>query len=254
LRIDPSAPAITFDGATFPAQTWYPHEDKAALPLQGLILTIATFAALRRGDARQRLLAASVIIGVLLYIATFKWQPWGNRLVLFLVVAASPLAGIWLERLLSSARRSLMVATVITLVVASLAGWLSAGYGYPRRLVGGDSVFVLDDWSARFVQQPALGRDYAAVAAAVRASGARRIGLAQTNDSWEYPWWVAFRGRQVLMMQTLLPERYAFTPRSGIDALVCTAPANSCTKFIPRGWTVTRQGPVLYALPPTTPR
>src|SRR5207244_10234557 len=135
-----------------------------------------------------------LIVGTLVYVVTFKWQPWGDRLVLFLVVPAGPLAGIWLDRVLSAGRRALTVATAVALVAAVAAGVLPASYGYPRRLVGNQSGFVLDDWSARFVEQPALAGDYAAVAAAVKASGARRIGLVQSNDTWEYPWWVAFRG------------------------------------------------------------
>jgi 4-amino-4-deoxy-L-arabinose transferase-like glycosyltransferase len=254
LHVDPSDPAITFDGTVFPAESWYPHEDKAALPLQSLLLAVGTFAALgRRGDVRRRWLAACLILGTLLYIATFKWQPWGNRLMLFLVVLAGPLAGIWLDRVLSSGRRILAVTAAVALIAASVAGGLSASYGYPRRLVGSQSVFVLDQWSARFVERPALANDYAGAAAAVKESGARRIGLVQSNDTWEYPWWVAFRGRELYSMQSILPFRYPPAPASALDAIVCTAAVDVCRKFLPIQWPARGQPPVMYAFPPGRP-
>jgi hypothetical protein len=270
VGIDPSEPAITFDGTTFPAVAWYPSEDKASFPAQALLLVAATAVALlRRGN---RVYAALLVLAAVLHAATVKWQPWGNRLVLYLVVLAAPLAGLWLADLwgankqlppaplaqppLPSAalkrprsQRILAGLTALVVLAGAAAGWLSVGYGWPRRLVGHQSVFTLDRWHQRFVTRPAWAEDYATAGAAVRASGARTIGVVESNDSWEYPWWVQFRGREVVALQSQFPRHPPAKP-ADVDAVVCVIAPGTCRQYIPAGWPTRTAGIVTYATKP----
>jgi hypothetical protein len=139
-------------------------------------------------------------------------------------------------------------ALTVLLVIGGAAGGLSVLYGWPRRLVGSDSVLVLDRWHARFIMRPTWADGYAEVGAAVRASGARRIGIVQGNDTWEYPWWLQFRGRELVAMQSLLP-RHTVPPGQKVDALVCAGPERVCREYAPGGWEVRMYGQVGWALP-----
>jgi hypothetical protein len=139
---------------------------------------------------------------------------------------------------------------VLALVTGGAAGWLSAGLGWPRRLVGRDSALLLDDWDSRFVTRPEWAGQYAAAGAAVRDSGARRIGIVEGGDSWEYPWWLLLRGRELVALQSQLPHRPP-PPSSTVDAVVCTAPLEVCLWYVPAAsWSVHQLGAVTYALPP----
>jgi 4-amino-4-deoxy-L-arabinose transferase-like glycosyltransferase len=261
LGVNPSDPKITFDNTTYPTQAWYPSEDKAAYPVQALLMVIgAVVCLIRAGEyaGRRRAYALVVLVGLILHSATVKWQPWGNRLFLYLVVLAAPLAGLTLTaayRAVQASPRPVrlprpLVAGVLTavLVVGGVAGGLSVLYGWPRRLVGSDSVLVLDRWHARFLMRPAWADGYAEVGAAVRASGARRIGIVQGNDTWEYPWWLEFRGRQLVAMQSLLPK-HKVPPSQTVDAVVCAGPERICREWAPGGWEVRMYGQVGWALP-----
>jgi hypothetical protein len=255
VGVDASDPAITFDHTTFPETVWYPSEDKAAYPVQALLMIAGTLAALA-GRGRPRAYAAVILVALVLHTALVKWQPWGNRLFLYLAVLAAPLAGLLVDEVLAresvpARRRRAVLAGAMAAVLAlgGVAGGLSALYGWPRRLVGNQSVFVLDDWRGRFVTRPSWADDYTAVAAVVRASGARRIGIIQQNDSWEYPWWLLFRGRELVAVQSMLRHRPpASTP--DLDAMVCAGPEAACREWVPSGWHMRMHGEVGWLLPP----
>ncbi|MEK8108899.1 hypothetical protein NKG94_36850 [Micromonospora sp. M12] len=77
-----------------------------AFPLAGALALIGAVIALarpRRIDSGQvgplRAYAVVVLTTVLLHASMIKWQPWGNRLLLYAVVLAVPLAGLWLDAL-----------------------------------------------------------------------------------------------------------------------------------------------------------
>jgi hypothetical protein len=278
LGVNPSDPEITFDNSTFPTAAWYPSEDKAAYPVQALLMIVGVVVCLTRRRwsgvdvvvGRQRAYASVLLVGLALHVATVKWQPWGNRLFLYLVVLAAPLAGLMLAAVFAAAaarkaartaesrpaeaprrlRGRPLLAGFVTaaLVVGGAAGALSALYGWPRRLVGSDSALVLDDWRGRFVMRPAWADQYATVAAVVRESGARRVGIVQENDTWEYPWWLLFRGRELVAMQSMLPHH---PPQHDwrIDAMVCVGPEQLCRGWVPNGWRLRMYGEVGWVLP-----
>ncbi|MCW2641394.1 MAG: hypothetical protein JWP76_3700 [Dactylosporangium sp.] len=271
LGVNPSDPAITFDRTTFPSPAWYPSEDKAAYPVQALIMMVGAVVCLIRpglGGAREtagprRAYASVVLVALVLHTATVKWQPWGNRLFLYVVVLAAPLAGLVLAAVFGAAAtrgrdrvriprprgRALLAGFVTaTLMVGGVAGALSVLYGWPRRLVGSQSVLVLDNWHGRFVSRPAWADQYSEVATVIRDSGAQYIGIVQENDTWEYPWWLLLRGRHLLAMHSMLPHHPPVYPR--IDAVVCAGPEQTCRDSVPPGWQVRMYGEVGWALPP----
>ena len=115
-----------------------------------------------------------------------KWQPWGNRLLLYALVMALPLAGLWLDALFrrrtgdgaaadGPARRSVAVTLAVALLAGSaLAGVLAVSYGFPRRLVGAGSVFTTSDWDTRFLRRPQWAAEF-------------RWGAAQVRGEWRAP-------------------------------------------------------------------
>ncbi|MGW3786129.1 ArnT family glycosyltransferase [Micromonospora chokoriensis] len=267
IGVDPQDRAITFGREIFPEPAWYPDEDRVAFPLTGALALIGAVVALarpRRIDPEQtgplRAYAVVVLAAVLLHTSMIKWQPWGNRLILYAVVLAVPLAGLWVDALLrrrraNSARRSVATAVAVTVLATSaLAGVLALSYGFPRRLVGSGSVFTTSDWDTRFLRRPQWADEFRWAAAAVRDSDARRIGLVQQNDNWEYPWWLLLRqpdggSPDLVALQSVLPERPPADP-SSVDAIVCTGSRPACTKLVPAGWRLEFRGYVGYALPP----
>ncbi|WP_213450297.1 hypothetical protein [Rhizomonospora bruguierae] len=257
LHVDPQDPRITFPHTTFPVPAWYPDEDKAAFPVTGVLAIVAAALALSRpgllSDRVRRLrgYAGAVVLSALLYPATVKWQPWGNRLLLYALVLAAPLAGLWLDRLLRT--RLPAVAAAAVLAVSLVAGVLAVGYGYPRRLVGRGSVLTTREWELRFLRRPQWAGDYRWAAGQV--AGAHRVGMVLRNDDWEYPWWVLLRrdspagGPELVELRSVIPG-HPPADMSTVDAVVCTAARSGCARSVPSGWRLTTHGSVTVALPP----
>nr|QLK01751.1 hypothetical protein HZU44_28515 [Micromonospora carbonacea] len=299
IGVDPQDRAITFGREVFPVPAWYPDEDRVAFPLAGTLALVGAVFALARparvspaAAGALRGYAVVVVTAVALHTTMIKWQPWGNRLLLYALVLAAPLAGLWLDSLFrrrlapegrdgspapgpsgrdgspagtpsgrngsspaAPGRRSVAVGLAVTMLATSaLAGVLALSYGFPRRLVGAGSVFTTSEWDTRFLRRPQWADEFRVAADAVRAADARRIGLVQQNDNWEYPWWLLLRdadGRppELVALQSVLPDRPPADPAS-TDAIVCTGSRKACADLVPAGWTLVWRGYVGYALPP----
>jgi hypothetical protein len=246
LGVRPDDPAIVFPDSTFPTVAWPPDEDRASFPVQGALVLIGAVALLWRRPTR--IYAGAFLVSVVLYTAAVKWQPWGNRLVVFLLVLGAPLAGLWLGSLIR--RRVAAWLTVVVLAVGASAGWLAVGYGWPRRLVGHDSVFTESRVEARFNRRPQWLGDYLWAADALRAAGVRRVGLVQGEDTWEYPWWVLLRGVDIEALQTLVPGRQP-ARAADMDAVLCVTDQGTCGYYLPPGWKLHMHGIVGYSLTPS---
>ncbi|WBB93469.1 hypothetical protein [Verrucosispora sp. WMMC514] len=278
IGVDPQDRAITFGREIFPVASWYPDEDRVAFPLAGALALIGALAALR-GPTRVspgaagalRGYALVVVVAVVLHTAMIKWQPWGNRLILYALAASVPLAGLWLDALFrrsgrvasgvrggdpagTGGRRPLAAGLAVTvLATCALAGVLAVSYGFPRRLVGAGSVFTTSDWESRFIRRPQWAAEYRWAADAVRAADARRIGLSQRNDDWEYPWWLLLRDADgnppdLLALQSVLDDRPPADPAS-VDAILCVGSRKLCADLVPAGWRLEFRSYVGYALP-----
>jgi hypothetical protein len=246
MGVDPSDQKITFWGSTFPSESWVPDEDRASFPVTGvLVLLGAGFLLFRRGT---RGYAGVFWLALVIYLATVKWQPWGNRLILFLLVLGAPLAGLWLDGVLRRPGRRLPAwLATLALTAGGVGGYLAVGYGWPRRLVGGASIFAESRMEARFQRRPEWRASYEWAAAAVRASGARRVGLVQGEDTWEYPWWVLLPGADIVSLQSLQPDLPPARPDS-VDAIVCAATPAICAYYTPKGWQLHMRGDIGYAI------
>ena len=245
LGVDPQARDITYWNQTFPYQSWPPDEDRVSLPAQGVLILIGALLLLLRKDTR--LYAAVFWLAVLAYVVTVKWQPWGNRLIVFLIVLGAPLAGLWIAGL--NGRRVATWVTTGALAAGIAAAGLAVAYGWPRRLVGHGSVFTTSQLDQRFIREPEWQRDYTWAAAAVRGAGARQVGLVQGYNTWEYPWWILLRGTKIVPLQSLQPNLPA-PGINGLDAVLCVKPPHDCEFYVPPTWQVHRQGDVAYALAP----
>ncbi|GGM85884.1 ArnT family glycosyltransferase [Dactylosporangium sucinum] len=248
LGVDPSGRDITYWGATYPYRSWPPDEDRVSFPIQGaLVLLGAAVLLFRRGG--PRLYAALFWVAVLAYVVTVKWQPWGNRLILFLLLMGAPLAALWVDPLLSNRRRVVSWTMTGVLAAGALAGAAAVSVGFPRRLVGQDNIFTTPELEQRFVRRPAWQADYTTAADAVRAAGAHRIGLVQGYNTWEYPWWVLLPDRDFVSLQSLQPDRPAASIDS-VDAVLCMEPPKGCDFYVPSAWPGGQAGEVTWAIRP----
>ncbi|GAA1574783.1 hypothetical protein GCM10009827_115830 [Dactylosporangium maewongense] len=285
LGVDPQARDITYWNEKYPYMSWPPDEDRVSLPAQGvLILLGALLLAFRKGT---RLYAGVFWLALLAYVITVKWQPWGNRLIVFLIVLGAPLAGLWIASLAGgragaptgggrfasltspadghagggrvgaltgggrvagvTGRRAATWMTTGALAVGVAAGGFAVAYGWPRRLVGHGSIFTTSQMEQRFIREPQWQRDYEWAAAAVRASGARRVGLVQGYNTWEYPWWILLPGTEIVSLQSLQPNLPAAS-NTTVDAMVCVKPIRPCEFYSSPTWQVHRQGDVAYVI------
>ncbi|GAA0714900.1 hypothetical protein Drose_02125 [Dactylosporangium roseum] len=254
LGVDPSARDITYWNSTYPYTSWPPDEDRVSFPVQGALVLIGALALLmRRSPAVVRLYAALFWLAVLAYVVMVKWQPWGNRLIMFLLLLGTPLAALWVNGVLrwsADRRRAVSWLTAAVLAAGTLAGGFAVAYGWPRRLVGHGSVFTSSELDQRFIRRPEWQADYVWAADAVKAAGARRVGLLQGYNTWEYPWWVLLSGRTIVSLQSLQPDLPA-AALDDVDAVLCVSPPKPCEIYIPPTWFPKRQGEVVYALRPS---
>ncbi|MER7166437.1 glycosyltransferase family 39 protein [Micromonospora sp. NPDC000207] len=266
IAVDPQDREITFGREMFPEPSWYPDEDRVAFPLAGMAVLIALVLAVARPvrvapamPPAVRAYAVAIGITLLLHTSMIKWQPWGNRLLVYALTIGVPLAGLWLDTLLRNrsgdGRRSVATGLVVTVLATSaLAGVLAVSYGFPRRLVGDGSVFTTSEWDTRFLRRPQWTAEFQWAASAVREHGAGRVGLVQQNDNWEYPWWLLLRDAdgqapELVALQSVLPDRPPADPTS-VDAIVCTGSRTVCADLVPDGWRLEFRDHVGYALRP----
>ena len=281
LGVDPQDRDITFGVERFPDPAWHPDEDRVSFPITVALVTLGAGLALVRprwlvGRAARaaaapvpllRAYACAVVTTGVLYASTVKWQPWGNRLLLFALVLAAPLAGLAVaafprhgatrgvapgqQRAGERDGRSFglaRAALAATLVGSAVAGMLAVGYGFPRRLVGGGSTLATDEWDTRFLRRPQWAQEYRWAAEGVISAGAERVGLVQQNNNWEYPWWLLLRGRELVALESVLPRHPPADPTS-VDAIVCAGDRQVCADLVPDGWSLAFGEHIGFALP-----
>ncbi|HEX8628937.1 MAG TPA: hypothetical protein VF755_12285, partial [Catenuloplanes sp.] len=115
--------------------------------------------------------------------------------------------------------------------------------------VGTGSTLTTGDWETRFLRRPQWAEEFRWAAGQASGVGARRVGLVQQNDNWEYPWWLLLRPREIVALQSVLPERRPADPAT-VDAIVCTGDRAVCQRIVPDDWTLTWNGYVGFAAPP----
>ena len=280
LGVDPQDPKTTLSYGRYPDPRWWADEDHSPFPLHSVLMLAALLAAVRtrRTPGLVRCYAGAVLLTMVIYAVVLKWQLWGNRLVVPVVVLSLPVVGWWIgaqvdrvpplvtRRPLSLVTRGSLLSrvkhplvprrrqivaglTVLALLLSFAGAYRAVLFGVPRRLVGHDSVFVLSDWQQRFLRQPDKAAGYRAAAALVSESGAHRVGVVVRGDNWDYPWWLLLPGRELVAMESLVPGYPPAAPTS-VDALVCAAPPDICMTYAPPGTSyVTTNWPIGVAIP-----
>lgn len=259
MGVDPNDPRITFGSTEFPVPAWYPDEDRAAFPITGLAALAGLVWFAVKGPRLRRAYAAVLAAAFIGVACTVSWQPWVNRLVVFLVVLGAPAAGLLAAGIIKGfvktarergRRRAAIALVTVVAVVASLAGVLTVAYGYPRRLAGTWGVFSVTDLEERFMRRREWMPQYEQAAAAVAATDPDRVGLVQGNDSWEYAWWILLpEGTEIHALQSVVPGQTPPDPAT-MDAIVCAEDLDECLMLVPDDWEYHELGTVAYAIPP----
>ncbi|MEV0130431.1 hypothetical protein AB0H83_18460 [Dactylosporangium sp. NPDC050688] len=250
VNVDPNEPKITQWRSVFPGTRWKPDEDRSPYPVTAAVILAALAATLvwRRLPALVRAYAVMVLGAFILTAAVVKWQYWGNRLILPAFAVGAPLAGYWADRLRSY--RTGAIAMVVVLAAAFASGGVAVAYGQPRRLVGQNSVFALSDWQERFVRLPEQAVPYQRAIDDIRASGVRRVGLVMDGDLWEYPLQISLPDVELVAVESVIPTAPA-APISSVQAIVCAAAVDRCTRAVPSTWQVQRYSEIVaVAFPP----
>jgi hypothetical protein len=233
-------------------------EDFAPFPVQAVAVAAGLVFCLvwRRRDPRVLGYALTCIAVGIAFAALIKWQPFGNRLLLPVLVVAAPLAGLVVHALAQRARTiapRVVVTFGLVLVVftAGYGGVYTVLFGTPRPLMGTGSVLATDPWQTRFGRLPTFLPDYLWAADTVRAAGAQRIGLLDNEKGtrYEYPLWLLLRGRQLVTLRSVVPGHPAASSTS-VQAIICFAPPPpTCAAHVPPGWTLQSHANVAVALP-----
>lgn len=250
LGVDPDAESITVGIQGYPDPRWWPDEDHSPYPIPSVLVLLAVGASLlaRRVPLPVRAYAGAVLVDLLLTVWVLKWQLWGNRLLLAQLMLGLPLAGWWLGRVTV---RFLRAAVAVVVAASLFWGYDAVLLGRPRRLVGHGSVFSQSGWTQRFARQPDRRATYETAAGLVRRTGTHRVGTVVLSDQWEYPLWKLLPGRDFVSLASDVPREPPASPAS-VGAIVCVAPAEDCTPYVPVGWTYTQVDPLLAViLPPT---
>jgi hypothetical protein len=244
VDVDPNDPKITQWRSVFPSTRWKPDEDRSPYPVQSALILAALVAALlwRRLPPLVRAYAVLALGAFVLTAALVKYQDWGNRLILPAFAVGAPLTGYWADRLRT--HRATAAALVIVMAAAFASGGVSVAYGQPRRLVGQGSVFTLTDWQERFVRQPEQAVPYQQAIDDIRASGAKRVGVVMGGDLWEYPLQISLPDVELVALESEVPTEPP-APVSSVQAIVCAALVDTCTRIVPPSWRVQRYSAVV---------
>lgn len=189
--IDANDSRTTWPGTTF-AIRYSTHEDDAGSPVHAVlaILSLTLCLAGWRGAVRdERLFAACVVAGFVLFCAALKWQPWNSRLHLPLFFLAAPLVALALER--AGGPRVWAAAAALML----LTGAHPALRNRSRPLVAHDSILRTPREVQYFANRPELLAPTRRALAVLDSAGCHRVGLRKGNDGWEYPLWALPAGR-----------------------------------------------------------
>jgi hypothetical protein len=234
--VDPADPGILY-GASQYSLSWRVQEDFAGFPAQVLAALLIGLAALARIRPLRGLPAAYAAASAAAFVVLasyLRWQPWGNRLDLPLILVWMPLV-------------SVAIVTwhrFLTLPAALGFAWLTPTFllhNEIRPLSGPASILKTSDQAILFASRGDLRAPYDQAAAAIRQAKAKTVGLIEGPDDWEYPLWRLTGGalhgpRYVDIRSADLGGK----PEPAYDVAVCTdVTPHACDPLTRPGWSVT---------------
>ncbi len=190
LKISSRDPKTTSGGSS-PYDTKLAfHEDYAGYPLHvlWLIMFLGGMIFFIRQKGRAGYLVAWTG-AVFLFVLMIKWQPWGTRFHVPLLLLAAPLAGVFAEK----ARR----LSVFFAVCVCVYGACVVVFNVRHPFLGKINVFS-ERSRQFFAESTHLEKPYLLAAEVLRKSGCRYAGLITGGDDWEYPLWALTRKEKII--------------------------------------------------------
>ncbi len=223
LDVDINDPALTFEGnKVLPDNEWVyllPDEDFAGSPVHFVILGVAILGLIsgflsktEKKASYMLVVALGGIFGFLIYSLLIKWQVWGNRLCLPVMVICSPVAGALLARAshrLRSVIAVMLIATGIFYSLFSIKHPIITIPGSQSAFFPTQSILSLDRDEIYFNGTfEHLKKPMFVLAERIRKDGCEAIGIRLQSPEFEYPLWA-------LVNPT--PERHIKIKHIGID-------------------------------------
>ena len=239
VGVSPTDPGLLYGAGAF-SLPFVVQEDYAGFPAQEAAIALVLLATILFVPQLRGLKAAYVAscsVGFLLFASYLRWQPWITRLDMPLVLVWSPVVAV------------AIVAWYRFLAVPAALGFAFFTPAYlqhntMRSLVGPASVFKVPRIQQMFYSHGDLYVPYLAATKMVNDSKAKRIGLVQNADDWEYPLWRmtggALNGRKYF---DVTPSDLKGKPVPAYDMAICTdLRPNACAVLAKPGWTLTPVG------------
>lgn len=200
LGISAADPATTFAHQSFVAK-FQVHEDYSGNGIHLLLLIAAGIWVLWPGGRQQRRCRTYLLIllaSAFLFAWYLKWQPWITRLELPLFVLGAPIIGLPAGLPAPSIGRRLTIERGATVAAAITLTSVALGflwYAPSRPLSGPRSVFTLDRFDLMMANRPWEAGSYRMAADSIIRRHPHVVGIAQSNNDFEYPLWVALQQR-----------------------------------------------------------
>ena len=187
LGLDPYDPDTS--ARSFAIDPWTTVEEFAGSPIPIALLLAAGVVLAFRPDGRARRLLASILAGYVLFCATVRWQPPNNRLLMPLLVLASPLLGVLASEILGRGAPALAAA-----LVAAAVPFVFGVDSRPLSFEPGRGVLATPRRSLYFTRVPGMRAACEEVARSVRSAGVRNLGVVFAGSGRpEYPLWVVLK-------------------------------------------------------------
>jgi len=244
IGLDVNDPRTTAHGV-FKVAAPTTNEDRAGNPLHAYVLvSLVTFAAWKRPAGLSSLAAYGLVLiaSVIVLGYMFKWQIFATRYHLMFFVLAAPIAGLLMERLLSS----FWVGILLLFMMLAALPWLFQINSPPLITASSepyvDSILVEHREVLYLANGPHLLDSYLEITGRIRRADCNRVGFLLSGSAAEYPLW-AFLGApadglQIEWIVSGTPSEKYEDPAFSPCAVIC----EGC----PADWVVIRSLPLIY--------
>lgn len=193
--LDVNAPAFTHAPGSngFTVRYSDKNEELAGNSLHFWVVSLGLLAVVVAKRKNKLLLFLGLVLaaGYLLFSLVFRWQPWGNRLLLPLFAAGAALPGVWLERCKAPLRcvaAGILLATALPALLLNTARPVLAWQQPPQEPV---SVFTAHRGYLQFINAPEYYNAWISLSVELkeRAPQCRQVGYWIGPGEPEYALW-----------------------------------------------------------------